>query len=160
MYTRLFFVLVSIFTLAACQQEAPPKFTEEELTQQDQNWAKMMLIHDEVMPLMTPISQVATQIEAIAEENQTAANAVHTKAMYHLEQLETSSDAMMEWMAGISDNPLDSLRTRYADHAAVMAAIDKEFTTITQVEHQMNTSLTEAKQFVTAMEYESMPKPE
>jgi hypothetical protein len=151
MYTRLFFVLVSIFTLAACQQETAPKFTEEELATQDQGWAKMMMIHDEVMPLMGPLSQVATQIESIAEENQAAANNIHVKAMYHLENIETASDGMMDWMAGISDNPLDSLRARYPDHAAVMAAVEKEITDMSAIQENMKNTLGEAKQFVAAM---------
>ena len=156
---RILFMLISIFSFIACQTTAPAqeKFSVEELAEQDQAWAKMMEGHDRAMPMMTPLSQVASQIEDIAEQNQAAANDIHPKAMDYIERMEAASDEMMDWMAGISDNPLDSLRARYADHAAVMAAIDKETSAIEKVEELMNSALGDGKQFVYQL---GTPQPE
>ncbi|RME99424.1 MAG: hypothetical protein D6772_07745 [Bacteroidetes bacterium] len=159
MYTRLLFIALVFFCLCACKQAAPnnAKFSAEELAEQQQAWDTMMEGHDRAMPLMNELYQAAAQIEEIVESTQAQSDNTHPEALAHLQNLETAIDGMMDWMAGITDNPLSSLRERYPDHAAVMAAIDKETTDILQVEEMMNTSLKEAKEFLATRQADNEP---
>jgi hypothetical protein len=81
------------------------------------------------------------------EAAQAEANDFHPRAEETLRNLEAAEDGMMEWMAGISAQPLDSLRAKY-DHAGVMASIDREKVAIEQVEAAFNQSLEAASALI------------
>ena len=139
----LFFVLLLI---VACGPA--PKFSDEEIAEQDAAWAKMMEGHDVVMPLMNDLYQTSKRLKELAETAMVEANDFHPRSQEALASIESAEDGMMEWMNDIKDNQLSKLRERYEDHAAVMAFIDKEQTDIDQVAVDMKESLATAKALI------------
>lgn len=139
----LFFLLVFFSTCGP-----PPKFSDEEITEQEAAWAEMMEGHDVVMPLMNDLYQASKQLKELADSAMVEANNFHPRSQEALAAIETAEDSMMEWMSGIKDNQLSSLREKYDDHAAVMAFIDKEKTDIDQVAEDMKSSLAAAKELI------------
>lgn len=125
-----------------------PKFSKEEVAEQDASWAKMMEGHDVVMPLMNDMYQVSKKLKELAESAQVEANDFHPRSQEAIAAIEKAEDGMMEWMNGIKENPLSAVQERYDDHAAVMAFIDKETTDIEQVAADMNSSLAAAKALI------------
>jgi hypothetical protein len=142
----LLFTFFVVTFVVSCGPE--PKFSKEDLAEQEQAWAQMMEGHDVVMPLMNDLYQASTKLKPLAEDAMVEASDYHPRAQEVLAKIEKAEDGMMEWMGGIKENPLDSVRAKYEDHAAVMAFIDKEKTDIDQVAEQMKTSISEAKALI------------
>lgn len=146
MFNRCFLLFFVVTFVVSCGPE--PKFNKEDLAEQEQAWAQMMEGHDVVMPLMNDLYQVSTQLKELAADAMVEASDFHPRAQEALANIEKAEDGMMEWMGGIKENPKDSVRARYEDHAAVMAFIDKEKTDIDQVAEDMQASLSAAKALI------------
>lgn len=146
MSVRSFFLFFLVLSLAACAPDG--KFTRQELADQDAAWAKMMEGHDVVMPLMKDLYQTSTELKPLLESTMVEASDFHPRAQMALKNIENAEDAMMDWMAHIRDNQLDSLRVKSQDHAAVMAFIDDGQKKIDVVAEAMKQSLEQAKQLV------------
>lgn len=146
MLNRCFLLFFVVTFVVSCGPE--PKFSKEDLAEQEQAWAQMMEGHDVVMPLMNDLYQASTKLKTLAEDAMVEASDYHPRAQDALAKIEKAEDGMMEWMGGIKENPIDSVRAKYEDHAAVMAFIDKEKTDIDQVAEQMKASISEAKALI------------
>lgn len=146
MLTRCFSLFFLLVFFVACGP--PPKFSDEEIAEQDAAWASMMEGHDVVMPLMNDLYQASKQLKELAESAAVEANDFHPRSQEALASIEKAEDGMMEWMNKIKDNQLSGLRERYEDHAAVMAFIDKEQADIDQVAVDMKGSLETAKALI------------
>ncbi len=146
MLTRCFSLFFLLTLIVSCGE--PPKYSDEEIAEQDAAWATMMEGHDVVMPLMNDLYQASKQLKELAESAAVEANDYHPRSQEALANIEKAEDGMMEWMNKIKDNQLKSLRERYEDHAAVMAFIDKEKTDIDQVAEDMQGSLDAAKALI------------
>lgn len=146
MLTRCFSLFFLLTLIVSCGPA--PKYSTEEIAEQDAAWAKMMEGHDVVMPLMNDLYQTSKQLKELAEQAQVEANDFHPRSQEALAAIEKAEDGMMEWMNGIKDNSLSTLQDRYEDHAAVMAFIDKETTDIEQVAEDMTGSLATAKALI------------
>lgn len=146
MLTRCFSLFFLLIFFVACGP--PPKFSEEDIAEQEAAWAKMMEGHDVVMPLMNDLYQASKQLKELADGAAVEANDYHPRSQEALANIEKAEDGMMEWMNKIKDNQLSSLRERYEDHAAVMAFIDKEQIDIEQVAEDMKGSLAAAQALI------------
>lgn len=146
MFNRCLLLFFVVTFVVSCGPE--PKFSKENLAEQEQAWSQMMEGHDVVMPLMNDLYQASTKLKALAEDAMVEANDYHPRVQVALGNIENAEDGMMEWMEGIKENPIDSVRARYEDHAAVMAFIDKEKTDIDQVAENMQASLAAAKALI------------
>lgn len=146
MFKPCFLIFFVAITLFGCGPE--PTYSKEEIKTQEEAWAEMMKGHDVVMPLMDPLYQASSKLKTLADSAAVEANDFHPRAQAALVDIEKAEDGMMEWMGGIKDNPLDSVRARYSDHAAVMAFIDKETIDIQQVAEEMQTSLAKAETLI------------
>ncbi|WP_367391574.1 hypothetical protein [Lewinella sp. LCG006] len=146
MFNRFFLLFFVVTFVTSCGPE--PKFSKENLAEQEQAWAQMMEGHDVVMPLMNDLYQASSKLKALAEDAMVEASDFHPRAQEALANIEKAEDGMMAWMGSIKDSPIDSVRARYEDHAAVMAFIDKEKTDIEQVAENMQASLATAKALI------------
>lgn len=146
MFNRCF--LFFFVTLLAFSCGSPAKFGKKDIKTQEEAWAQMMEGHDIVMPLMNDLYQASSKLKALAEDARVEASDFHPRAKEALANIEKAEDGMMEWMGSIKDNPIDAVRARYDDHAAVMAFIDKETTNIEQVAKDMQESLAAAKALI------------
>lgn len=143
MAIRSFLLFFLTLSLTACVPDG--KYPKAELAEQTAAWAKMMEGHDVVMPLMDDLYQASTALKPLAESAMVEASDFHPRAQLALQNIETAEDAMMEWMNHIRENPLDSLREKSADHAAVMAFIADGQQQIDDVAAAMQQSLAAAK---------------
>ncbi len=146
MMNRFLVTLAIIFTVFSCGESS--KFSNAEQTEQDKAWEVMMEGHDRAMPLISDMHQAAKAVEEIAENHAVVADNTHPRAMQALEALKNADDAMFDWMDHISQNPIDSVRTRSASHQEVMEFIATEQKSIDQVEEAMNNSLKQAKALI------------
>jgi len=146
MMNRFLVTLAIVFTVFSCGESS--KFSNTEQAEQDKAWEVMMEGHDRAMPLISDMHKAAKSIEEIAENYAVAADNTHPRAMQALEALKNADDAMFDWMDHISQNPIDSVRTRSASHQAVMEFIATEQKSIDQVEKAMNSSLEQAKALI------------
>ncbi len=141
-----------LLLLSACNTNTSPSatdssFSEEEIAAQQQAWDDMMVVHDEVMPLMNDMIAAQRELEQLAEAAQVEGNDFHPRAIEATANLETAIDGMMSWMQHIGENKLDILRTSH-DHAGILAVLDKEALAIGEVRDQMTSSLTAAKELI------------
>ncbi len=137
----LFFLLVFF---VACGP--PPKFSSEEIAEQNEAWEKMMDVHDEVMPLvMHEIPETIEELEELAQASAVEANDFHPRVQQAVADLKEADQGMYDWMGRIKNNKRKALRKKYDDHAAMMAFIDKEQVDIDQVAEDINSSLAAAK---------------
>lgn len=138
--------------LAACggqanQDHRESQFNPEQLSEQEAAWADMMEAHDRVMPRMGEIYQATKALIPLMQAAQAEADDYHARAQRAIQNLDAAEDGMMQWMAGIRDQPLDSLRAQY-DHAAIMANIDKETIAIEKVEADIESSINTAQALI------------
>jgi len=144
MLIRTLIVVLLTTTLMTCSQDNG-KFTDEERSEQEAAWDAMMEVHDVVMPLRSDLIKAGRNLEDVVETVGEADTDFIMKAKTAADNLENADDAMMDWMAHISDNKLKHLRERYDDHAAVMSFLDKELIDIETVADDMKSSLSAAK---------------
>lgn len=146
MFNRCFLFFFVAILAFSCGSSS--KFSKKDISAQEEAWAQMMEGHDVVMPLMNDLYQASSKLKALAEDAMVEANDFHPRAQEALAKIEKAEDGMMEWMGGIKDNPISAVRERSADHAAVMAFIEKETTNIEQVAVDMQESLAVAKALI------------
>ncbi|MEM9930334.1 MAG: hypothetical protein AAF840_10985 [Bacteroidota bacterium] len=142
------------FALLACGGEpaSDAKFSAEEIETQAKAWSSMMEGHDIVMPLMKPMYKASKELELLRDAAMVESTDFHPRAQETLKAIAAAEDGMMNWMTGIRDSPLDSVRARYADHAAVMSFIDSEKEKIDAVAEEMKSSLATAKALIAERE--------
>ncbi|MEL7248438.1 MAG: hypothetical protein AAFZ63_17270 [Bacteroidota bacterium] len=144
MLTRCFSLFFLLVFFVSCGP--PPKFSADEIAEQDDAWKKMIAVHDEVMPLVLyEMQETMEELEELGQEVAVEANDFHPRVQQSLADLKEAEQGMNDWMGRISDNQRSVLREKYEDHAAVMAFIDKEQVDIDQVAENINSSLATAK---------------
>ena len=121
--------------------------TPEQRAEQEAAWNNMMEAHDRVMPRMGDLYAATKQLIPIMEGAKEQNPDLYTQAHEAILALEEAEDGMMDWMNGVKEQPLDSLRAKY-DHAGIMANIDRQQVTIEEVEKDFDTSLDNAKSFL------------
>lgn len=146
MIYRSLLVLTITFAFFACTESS--KFSKPELAEQKKAWDVMIEGHDRAMPLISEMHQAAKSLDDIAEKSAVAADNTHPRAMQALEALKNADDDMFDWMDHISENRIDSVQARSADHKVVMEFIAAEQKSIDLVEESMNNSLKQAKALI------------
>ncbi|MEZ4983483.1 MAG: hypothetical protein R2795_00335 [Saprospiraceae bacterium] len=146
MSVRSFLFIFVLALFMGCRGDA--KFSSEELEAQQSAWANMMKGHDVVMPLRNDLYQTSKELEELAQDAMVEANDFHPRAQEAIAAIIAADDGMMEWMGHIKENPLDSVRQKQIDHAAVMAFIDKETVAIESVADAMQQSLEKGKALI------------
>lgn len=101
-----------------------------------------MLAHDEVMPEMNTIYQLASRIKEKLE-NSALDTAERDKLTSILEDLERSGDGMMKWMNEL--NVLPELRSDSLTHEEIMASLRKDEAKVIAVSQAMRQSIAEAE---------------
>ena len=147
MLTRCFSLFFLLVFFVACGP--PPKFSEDEIAEQETAWEKMIDVHDEVMPLvMHEMQETVEELEELAQASAVEANDFHPRVQQAIVDLKAADQGMYDWMERIGKNQLSSLREKYDDHPAVMAYIDKEQVDIDQVAEDIHSSLAAAKELI------------
>jgi hypothetical protein len=117
------------------QQENTKQDTEK---LQQEAWAAMMKVHDEVMPKMADINRISRSLKPFLEEGKLADKTLLEKVNLAIKKLNTADEAMMDWMGEIST--LEELNGE-KNHEEIMAYLKEETTKIAQVKEDMLSSI-------------------
>ena len=127
-----------IFILAAAGLLGLSACTErQQQAAQQKAWDEMMVIHDEVMPRMSEINNLASTIEKALADT-TISPELRTEAEQTLANLEAADKGMWDWMYGLQQLP--DLRST-AKNEEVMAYIKSETKKIVEVKDFMLRSI-------------------
>lgn len=137
--------LVSGFT-AALLLLALSCANEQKTQEEAQNAVRteLMAVHDEVMPRMGELTMLAGQVKQLLQDS-SLNSSTRTEIEVLLSQMETAEDGMMDWMAAYKQPEV--LRSSM-DHASIMAYLEKEKKTISQVAVQINEGIAKGKQMI------------
>lgn len=143
MLRRFFLPLCLLLTSIACGENAAEesRFSETEMTSQQQAYDQMMTIHDTIMVKMGEINQASRALRTVMESD-TLPQERREQFLAALAGLEAAEDSMMEWMSQL--RILDSLRTN-REHTAIMTYLQDETTAIQQVDQAMQNSIGNAR---------------
>ena len=133
-FIRLSTLLV-LLSILACQSTDPAHIKEEELA------AKLMAVHDEVMPKMGEINSLRKKLLQLKESETMSEDdkAVISESISYLEQ---SDDAMMEWM-GTYKQP--SKLRKEKSHEEILVYLKNEKVKIEQVKYDILSSISAAQ---------------
>lgn len=156
-YSLFFFVCALIF--ASCKQKPSEAKTEETTTSEVrtqpvvlsadlQNYEnEIMKIHDEVMPRMSEINQLATKLKSIkSAAGTTEAGKPNTPDGLDdaLNALRNAEQYMMDWMKEYSD------RRATLSEADMPKFLEKELEKISEVKIRMENAIDKANSWITA----------
>jgi hypothetical protein len=118
--------------------------------QQEAAWAKMMEVHDAVMPKMAEMNRVSRELKALAEglEDKTQLELINNA----VENLETASEGMMAWMGELQQPK--KLREEKS-HEEIMDYLKAETEEITQVQEDMLSSLEQGQTLLKELQAET-----
>lgn len=116
---------------------------EKEVAEQ-KAWDYMMSIHDEVMPRMSEINNLAKSVQSITADS-TTSMAVKTEGEKQLEALSEADNAMWDWMYALKQLP--ELRSS-GNHEETMKYLGRETVRIADVKTRMLKSIEDARIFV------------
>jgi uncharacterized protein YukE len=118
--------------------------------QQEAAWAKMMEVHDAVMPKMAEMNRVSRELKALAEglEDKTQLELINNA----VENLEAASEGMMVWMGELQQ--LKKLREEKS-HEEIMDYLNAETEEITQVQEDMLSSLEQGQTLLKELQAET-----
>ena len=106
---------------------------------EENQWTKMMVIHDEVMPKTSEIVLLAQQLEDLPLSSPSDSLLVKNA----ITALNDSEESMFEWMSGLQQ--LKSLR-KNLNHDQIMVYLNQETLKIQEVQQKMESSLKNGKQ--------------
>lgn len=118
--------------------------------QQEAAWAKMMEVHDAVMPKMADMNRVSRELKALAEglEDKTQLELINNA----VENLEAASEGMMAWMGELKQPK--KLREEKS-HEEIMNYLNAETEEITQVQEDMLSSLEQGQTLLKELQAET-----
>lgn len=146
MSTRFFTLVLLALSFSTCA-----KFSEQQIQEQENAWDQMMVVHDEVMPKLGDMNQISRALKPYLDEGILEDKALKEAINLILKSLETAEDGMMEWMAGIGQNPIDVMRASKS-HEEIMAYIAEETAAITSVKDQILGSIQSGQNMLTELE--------
>ena len=117
-----------------CQPKADqPESNNEnpQVTQEGARWEEVMAMHDEVMPLMTDISEVRRNLKTLLGNP-----AANQKMLENtIQRLDSADESMMDWMYNFKQ--LENLQSQM-DHSGIMQYLDGEYAKIRSIQDSMN----------------------
>jgi uncharacterized protein YukE len=118
--------------------------------QQEEAWAKMMEVHDAVMPKMAEMNRASRELKALAEglEDKTQLELINNA----VENLEAASEGMMAWMGELKQPK--KLREEKS-HEEIMDYLNAETEEITQVQEDMLSSLEQGQVLLKELQAET-----
>jgi hypothetical protein len=90
---------LSIGFLSSCKEKEKPK----EKTALDLLYDEVMIVHDEVMPLMSDMERNQSALKKYNNTNSELPEEFKNRIRTSITNLENTSEAMMEWMSQFSD---------------------------------------------------------
>ena len=138
------FILFLALALTVFQSCSDNSAQQQALEQEA--WDNMMVIHDEVMPLMGELNANSRQLKSYMSENEVSDE---TKASIEamIVRLENANEGMMDWMADVhATSPEEARETQ--DHEAVMAGIQASTETVEQVNTDMKSALEDSNKLI------------
>jgi hypothetical protein len=147
----LFFFLLSIFAISACQSGEQKPSEEDQMAEQEQLWDEVMAGHDEVMPKMSDIKRLERELGAMIGEESALDAETQEKVGQMVKQLAAAGEGMMNWMSNIRQ--LEPLREEM-DHAAIVKYLNEEKEKIAKVQQDMLKSIEEGTSLLESLKGE------
>ena len=129
----------------------PSKFTEAQLSEQQQTWDQVMVIHDEVMPKMGTMHQLTKSLKKQWESNKSLDTAAKEEVSIAIQELESADEGMWDWMHNLKQ--LKPLRES-AKHDEIIQYLKDQEQSIILVREEMNNSMVKADSLLKGMEAE------
>ena len=134
---KISYILFALIVIVSCNTSS------EKEKRFDQLMTEVIEIHDEVMPKMSDISQLISELKKKADTTQTG------KAYQEAQsELEESYDFMMTWMSDFSNKfPHNEEVTdqNESEFDAKLRTLEEEKVEVTLLRDQINTSITNAR---------------
>lgn len=113
---KIIFIAFALILLNACENPLQNKSNntpkvEANIEIQKQLVKEIMVVHDEVMPMMNSIEEMQKQLRN--ELAKTKDNALKERILSSLSELENADKAMYEWMDNYKAEPEASIATQY-----------------------------------------------
>ncbi|MBK8878269.1 MAG: hypothetical protein IPN74_06870 [Haliscomenobacter sp.] len=131
-----------LFALAGCGNEKKAQEAE-----QVQLRSELMVVHDEVMPMMGELTSLAGQLKQTLQADSTLAPDVRAQMETAVAQMTEAEEGMMDWMANFKQP--ENLRAEM-DHKAIMAYLSEEKDKISEVGAQIKSGIETGKALVAA----------
>lgn len=158
------FILIASITFTACGNQSgnrtaalaetgtdDSKFSEEQLTTQQQTWDKVMAIHDEVMPKMGTMHQLTKSLKTQWESNESLDAATKDDISIAIQELESADEGMWDWMHNLKQlKPLQESE----GHDEIIKYLKDQEQSIILVREEMNNSMAKADSILKALEVE------
>lgn len=128
---KVFFFLSMLFLLVACD-----KFSDKELSTQQEKWDEVMVVHDEIMPKMGAITETQKHLKlAVIDSSFTELIGKKTAAMNDLKNAE---EFMWVWMNDLKQlKPMQETKT----HEQIMNYLEEQMVSINKVKMDMENSI-------------------
>ena len=141
MRNLILFLALAMTLLQSCSDNSAQQQALEH-----EAWDNMMVIHDEVMPLMGKLNTNSRQLKSYMSENEVSEDAkASIEAM--IVRLENANEGMMDWMADVhATSPEEARETQ--DHEAIMAGIQASTETVEKVNSDMKSALEDSKKLI------------
>ncbi len=133
----------------ACGPNGERQALVQQKAEQDSLWKALMQVHDDVMPEMSKINQLANQIEEVLK-NDNLPQETRSALENTLVQLQSAGDDMWTWMASLKVLP--NLRKDSLSHEEIMASLRKDQKSITKVSGDMQNSIAKAQEILDKLE--------
>lgn len=156
------FIFLISFSIMGCGEQAsseetvdseasPAKFSEEQLTVQQQTWDKVMAIHDEVMPKMGTVHQLTKSLKTQWESNEALDAAAKDDISIAIQELESADEGMWDWMHNLKQlKPLQESET----HDEIITYLKDQEQSIILVREEMRNSMAKADSLLKLLEVE------
>jgi PBP1b-binding outer membrane lipoprotein LpoB len=139
---KIAFILFALFFFNACKNDlqnknAGNKTTVSDSEKQKQLVADIMVVHDEVMPMMNNIESIQKQLRN--ELPKIKDNTLKNKVLSALSGLESADKAMYDWMDNYKAEPEASIAEQY---------FTEEKVRVTQMAEKVKQAITNAEKVV------------
>lgn len=134
---------------AATTEMSDTKFTEDQLTTQQQVWDKVMVIHDEVMPKMGTMHQLTKALKTQWESNKSLDTATKDDISIAIQELESADEGMWDWMHNLQQlKPLQESK----GHEEILKYLKDQEQSIILVREEMKNSMARADSLMKALD--------
>ena len=136
---KIKFLALFIITLTI---SCSPNQDKEQQKMEEELYAEVMAVHDEVMPKMSRILSLERELKEAVEGLDSASSESLEKLEYlerHIARLQEADEAMMQWMRSFEVN-----QEGWA-HDSIMSYLEKEKKRISQVQDKMLVAIEEAE---------------
>ena len=132
------FLMVTSFTLFACSSGNNEVSCDDPVCEQQQLYDEVIGVHDIVMPKLSQISELKSQIEDKMEVSQDSTE--HAEWLSLMLQLDRADESMWVWMRQFKPE-MDSLVT-----AKDMDYLQQQLTEVQEVAEKINSSIATSEQ--------------